>query len=100
MPASVQAAASAFWVDATSCLVTKLLIASVYDWAQPSFAAAPWTTLGTIVWLVQSFIVDWRYSLYPWALPALVLAGIEPLSGLKASCPSTEPASFSQSIAL
>ena len=28
-----------------------------------------------------------------------MLAGIEPLSGLKASCPSTEPASFSQSSA-
>src|SRR5262245_49127244 len=41
MPASVQATASAFWVDATSSFVTKLLIASVYDCAQPSFAAAP-----------------------------------------------------------
>ena len=59
----MQAAASAFCVEATSCLVTKLLIASVYDCAQPSLAAAPWTTLGTMVWEVQSFIVDFRYSL-------------------------------------
>src|SRR5574341_193363 len=98
-PASLHACCSVDWVLATSPLVTNNASASLYFVAQLSNAAAPWITLGTSALDFQSCAADCRYALNSDWLQS-VRAQIEPFLGLKASCPSFEPATFSQFIAL
>src|SRR4030042_2922336 len=58
-------------------------------------ATAPCTRLPAILLAFQSLAADCEYALY-FDMSESTRAAIEPFRGLKMSCPSLEPRSFSQ----
>src|SRR3990170_3922105 len=97
-PASAQALTSAAWKATPSPSARyRPRAVSIWDF-QLSLATTPWVRLPTTVLIPQSVMADCRYSSKR-VRSQSVRAQMEPLIGLKASCPSLEPATVSQAVA-
>src|SRR5437773_12311427 len=74
-------------------------ISSLTALAKAGGVADPWAELGTRVSVLNSAMNDWAMTSKRLG-DTSVRAGIEPFFGLKAACPSCEPQTLSQPMAL
>ena len=97
-PELAQAATSAAWKFSTLLSAMNRPRAVSISVFHESLATTPCVSEPTTVSVDQSSIADCRYSPNK-DLSQSVRAQMEPLTGLNASCPSLEPAIFSQAVA-